>query len=81
MMGEEKFTDRYVLIPYGRRTSAMAFTFSRYSAVNIWGDAFTLFRTAPLIPIEALARAYSCHKILSCSVTVNILFSFRQNIE
>ena len=30
-----------------------------YAGLSIFGEAFTLFSTAPLMPIEALARAYS----------------------
>jgi len=37
----------------------MAAAFSRYGRVNESGFALTLFRTDPLMPIDALARAYS----------------------
>ena len=42
---------------YKRQMLAMTFTLLIYSAVIIFGDAFTLFSTLPLIPSDALARA------------------------
>lgn len=41
--------------------SARAFTFSRYSVERILEEAFTLFSTVALIPMEALARAYASY--------------------
>ena len=43
------------------KMSANAFTFCKYSAERILGSAFTLFNTVPLIPMEALARAYALY--------------------
>ena len=60
-LGAAKFNDRYTLILYGRNMSASTFTFSKYSRESIRASAFTLFRTVPLIPIDALARAYSSY--------------------
>ena len=53
--GDAKLTERYTRSPYGRKISANAFTFCRYSVERIWGEAFTLFSTVPLMPMEALA--------------------------
>ena len=55
--GEAKLMERYTRMPYGRNTSASAFTFSRYSVERICEEAFTLLMTVPLMPMEALARA------------------------
>jgi hypothetical protein len=50
-------------------------------ASNTLGEAFTLLMTEPLIPIEALARAYSSQRVLSLSVTVNESLPARQKME
>ena len=44
-------------MPYGRKTSASAATFARYSGVSTLAFALTFVSTVPLIPIEAFARA------------------------
>ena len=44
-------------MPYGRNTPASAATFARYSGVSTRAFAFTLVSAAPLIPMDALARA------------------------
>jgi hypothetical protein len=51
------------------------------SLVSIFGEALTLFSTAPLIPIEAFARAYSFQSFLSSSVACRESFPFRQKME
>ena len=43
--------------PYGRKTSASALTFCRYSGVRISTFALTLLITVALMPTEACARA------------------------
>jgi hypothetical protein len=42
---------------YGRSSLAMTAALSSHGAVSICGLALTLLMTAPLMPIEALARA------------------------
>ena len=56
-IGALKRALRYTLIPYGRSTPASAATLARYIGVRICALALTLLSTAPLMPIEAFARA------------------------
>ena len=44
-------------MPYGRSTAAMPAAFWRSGALSDWGLALTLLMTAPLIPMDAFARA------------------------
>ena len=44
-------------MPYGRNTPASAAAFSRYAGVRLVALALTLVSTAPLMPIDAQARA------------------------
>ena len=44
-------------MPYGRSARAIAAARCRNGAVSIRGSALTLLMTAPLMPIDAFARA------------------------
>jgi hypothetical protein len=48
--------------------AAISFTFFMYGADRIFGDAFTLFSTVPLIPMLAFALAYSLMRAASMAL-------------